>query len=244
MFARLTGAARRVGPADAREGGWIFYTERHGPGGASHSVDRMLEVLRGAGVPPIVDTRLYPGEAARAALARDRELAGRRYAILAPTSRWPGKRWPIERFASLAPQLLARGYERVVIVGSRTEREQCEPLLHLAASDPRVVDRVGSTSIAELMAMIEHASLVVANDSAVLHMSVGLARPLIALYGPTDTATVGPYGRRDDVLQHVQPGERFDHKDRAHGESLMRRIEVDEVVSRVDRLLSHPSPST
>lgn len=61
------------------------------------------------------------------------------------------------------------------------------------------------------------AALVVANDSAALHMAVGFGRPLVALYGPTRAPLVGPYGRETDAIQHVQPEERFDHKDAGRG---------------------------
>lgn len=62
LFVWATGASRRVGFSDARELGWLGYTERHEVGVEMNSVDRMLELLRRAGVPPAVDLRLYsPG---------------------------------------------------------------------------------------------------------------------------------------------------------------------------------------
>lgn len=66
---------------------------------------------------------------------------------MAPTSRWIGKQWPCDRFATLASELLAvggtSGIESVVVVGSGKEREQCGPLLDPARCDPRVQDRLG-----------------------------------------------------------------------------------------------------
>ena len=51
------------------------------------------------------------------------------------------------------------------------------------------------------MAVIEKASLVVANDSAPMHMAVGYGRPMVGLFGPTDPSEVGPYGRDDAVIR-------------------------------------------
>ena len=82
------------------------------------------------------------------------------------------------------------------------------------------------------MALVESSSLVIANDSAALHMAVGFDRPMVALYGPTRVDRVGPYGREADVIQHVTPSDRLDHKDGAAGRALMERIGVEEVVSR------------
>lgn len=235
FLAWATRAPRRVGYADAREMGWMGLTERQRVPRDLHSVDRMLGLVRAMGVEPVADMRLYTPPAARAAADADAALAGTRYAVLAPTSRWPGKQWPAERFAALAPRLLEMGLDAVVIVGSASERGQITPLLD-AANDAklsgRLVDRVGATSVGGLMALIERAALVVANDSAALHIAVGFETPVVALFGPTRIDRVGPYRREASVVQHLEPGERLDHKDEALGRRLMQRIGVDEVAER------------
>ena len=231
FFSWATRAARRVGFANAREMGWLGYTEKHPVDPGLHTVDRMLRLLELAGVRPLLDMRLYTAPADREVLARH-GLTGRRFAVLAPTSRWPGKRWPAERFAALIPRALEADLDAVVLVGSRSEREQCAPLLALAGT-PRVVDCIGATSVGELMALVEASCLVVANDSAALHMAVGFDRPIVALFGPTRVELVGPYRREADVLQHTRPGDRFEHKDEAAGRAMMERLSLEEVAAAV-----------
>src|SRR5690606_35309433 len=126
-------------------------------------------------------------------------------------SRWAGKRWPIERFDALVAELLDPtdgdvAALRVLVVGGPDEREQCGPLLARSERDPRVVDLVGKTSIGRLMAVIARAGLVVASDSAAIHMGVGFDRALVGLFGPTRIELVGPYRREGDVLQARAPG--------------------------------------
>lgn len=229
LFAWATRARTRVGHADARELGWLGYTRRVRTGGDLHSVDRMLALLEGVGVPAVRDMRLYPPPAEVERFAGDARFAGRRVAVVAPTSAWPGKRWSAERFAALTDRLLEMGVETVAAVGAPGEREQCGPMLERAARDARVVDLIGQTGVGGLMACIACASLVVANDSAALHMAVGLGRPMVALFGPTDVRRVGPYGGAGDVIQHRRAGERLDHKDAEAGGAMMARISVDEV---------------
>jgi lipopolysaccharide heptosyltransferase I len=236
FFARATRARRRVGYANARELGWVFLNIRRRVDPGMHAVDRMLDLLRAIGVEPVANMRLYTAWNDRAAVEKDPALSGG-YAVLAPTSRWPGKRWATDRFAAVAQALLSRGVAHVVTVGSNSERDQCGPLLDLAARDNRVVDRVGSTSVGQLMALIESSRLVIANDSAALHMAVGFDRPAVALFGPTRIDLVGPYRRDADVIQHLRPGDRIDHKDEASGRALMDRITVDEVLCRAEERL-------
>lgn len=236
LFAWATGAPRRIGYANAAEGGWLGYTERHEVSRELHAVDRMLELVRLAGVEPVRDMRLYSDPAERERVRASLAGLNGPYALLAPTSRWPGKRWPADRFAAVARTLLGRGAEfgAVVVVGSKGERDQCGPLLELSEVEPRVIDRVGATSVGGLMALIEGAALVIANDSAALHMAVGFARPMIGLFGPTRVDLVGPYGHAADVVQHMRPGERLDHKDESSGTALMERITVEEVLERAE----------
>lgn len=243
VFAWCTRAPRRVGFADARELGWLGTNTRVRLPANMHTVDRMLELVRAVGVEPVRDMRLYTDAAARQRVDGDPALAGRRFVLVAPTSRWPGKRWPADRFATAARQLLGRGADAIVLVGAPCEREQAGPLLDLASREPRVIDRIGRTSIADLMALVEASALVIANDSAPLHMGVGFDRPIVALFGPTRTDRVGPYQQDSDVIQHVNAGEELDHKNEAAGRAMMERISVEEVVGASVARLSRRSPA-
>lgn len=237
LFTRWSGAPVRIGPRPAPEFAWLAYNRQVEIDRRMHTVDRMLALLSGIGVPVLPDMRLFAPPAERQAVESDRRLTGP-FAVIAPTSRWPGKRWPIERFAELARRLLRGGVGAVVVVGSKSERDQCEHLLSAGAAEPRIIDLVGRTSVGGLMALIERAALVVANDSAAIHMAVGFSRPMVALYGPTDRTRVGPYRRDDAVLQHVLPGERLNHKDESLGRTLMERISVDEAVAAAEAALN------
>jgi heptosyltransferase I len=237
-FAFASGARRRIGFArpESRELAFLGYNRRTAVPPAAHTVDKMLALMPPAGAEPVADMRLYTGPkeraAAQAMLAERGFDVSSTYIILAPTSRWPGKRWPAEHFARAAEVLLDSGAaDAAVIVGGKSERDQCGPLLELAGRSPRTLDLIGRTTVGELMALIQSAALVIANDSAALHMAVGFDRPLIALYGPTDISHVGPYRREADVIQHITSGDALDHKNESAGLALMERISVDEVVS-------------
>lgn len=238
ILARVTGAPVRVGYDDARELGWLPLTHRVRTPSGTHTVDKTLALLECLGIPARADReagRLYTGPADQHWLTRE-AYSDRRYAVLAPTSAWPSKQWPADRFAAVAKWLAERSIPAVV-VGAPHERDQCAPLLDLAKRNPLVIDRVGSTSVGQLMALIEKSSLVVANDSGSLHIAVALDRPLIALFGPTDTTLVGPYKRDSDVIQHVKAGDQFYCKDDRSAD-MMPRITVEEVIERASAILS------
>jgi len=229
LFAWWTRAPRRVGYANAPEFAWLGYNERHHVGTNLHSVDRMLTLLEESGVPRVEDMRLHAADEERDWV---RAHLPERYTVFAPTSRWIAKQWPDERFAELAHRLTHATDRHVVLVGGPNESEQIPRLTQLAETTERVVDLVGHTRIGRLLAVIEAADLVVANDSAALHMAVGFDRPTVALYGPTRTELVGPYRRESDVIRGPGPvtDEEYDHKN-PENHALMDRIGIDSVES-------------
>jgi len=236
LMALTTGARRRIGYADAREFGWLGVNERRRVE-APHAVDRMLGLLAASGIPPIADLRLFVAEADRAWWANERERrAIGSYAVFAPTSRWTSKAWPSERWRALAPAILNRGFAQIVCLGSPSEREQVAQALPAGAARERVVDLAGATTVGQSMAIIAAADLVIANDSAPLHMAVGFMRPLIALFGPTDPAAVGPYQRDGCVLRSEEARRATArYRDPRLGDRLMRGIAVDDVTRAIDQ---------
>jgi lipopolysaccharide heptosyltransferase I len=248
LLTRATHAVQRIGFADAREVGWLWrplaYTRRVAvPGGRrAHHVDRVLALTAAAGAEPVADLRIYPDPKDKDALARDPQLGGKRYVLLAPTTRGLGRAWPIERFADLATRLMSRRRElridAIVTTGLASERDYCRRLLaHLHLRCPEHVDRIGKTSISGLMALVEGSALVVCNDSAAMHMAVAFGRPMVALFGATDIGHAGPYKREQDVITHKRPDERVRHRDMAKASELMRRIGVEEVVAGCEQRL-------
>jgi lipopolysaccharide heptosyltransferase I len=234
VFMWSTRAGVRIGYRQAQEGAWLAANRRVDAPRGLHTVDRMLRLAAAAGADVSTpDMRLYADPDALSQVILEYPEP---YAVIAPTSRWASKRWPDERFAQVARELLARRrVERVIVVGAPGERDQCPACLALAGDHPRVTDRVGSTSVSMLMALIARASLVIANDSAAVHMAVGFGRPTVALYGPTDTNRVGPYRLDSCVIQHRRPEDPVDHKNDANA-VLMARITSDEVLEAATRV--------
>jgi lipopolysaccharide heptosyltransferase I len=193
LMALATGAARRVGLADAREGAGWCYTDRVAvPPGPRHAIDRCLLIARALGAddaPPAFRMPLRPDAAAWA----DAALAPlpRPWLVLAVGSRWLTKRWPPAHFAALAGRALAGGGS-AVFVGSPEEG----PLAQAVAAGLRAptLDLSGRTSLPQLTAVLARADAVLANDTGPLHLAVALGRPVAAPYTCTKAALNGPYG--------------------------------------------------
>jgi lipopolysaccharide heptosyltransferase I len=192
-LAFATGAPCRVGPANAREGAWLFYTHRVPTGTPEqHAIERYLTIAQAVGCERgPVEFPFAVDDADRDYVAR---LTPARYAVLMPGANWLTKQWPVERFAALVGPLRERfGLDSVVAGGPDTA--------HLAEKVPATANLAGRTNLRQLVALLERAELVVANDSGPMHIAAALGRPLVTPFGPTNPVRTGPYRRMDAVLR-------------------------------------------
>lgn len=201
FLAWASGAAQRVGFRDAREMAWIFYNRRFRSTAARpHAVDRNLDLIAQLGIstagPPQFPLPISAAElsAARGLLA----AAGctrSDFIAVAPGARWPSKQWGAARFADLIRRAAEAGLPRCVLLGSPDDRA----IAHAIVNElPRgtVVDLVGRTTLRELTAILSLCRLLLSCDSGPMHIAAALARPLVALFGPTDPVRTGPYTQR------------------------------------------------
>lgn len=240
----MTGAKRRVGFKSAREMGWLGYTVRHPKPTAIHTVDKMLHLIKSEGIEVVKDMQLFVSNNDNLwwdDLTKQLEMAGKSFVVIAPTSRWASKRWPAERWADLLDPLLDRCFERIIMIGAPDEQRQVQEIVPgNSACEERFVNLVGKATIGQTMAVISQASLVIANDSAPLHMAVGFKKPCISLFGPTSPARVGPYEQLDSVLRDksLDPQSSLKFKDSRLGDAIMRSIKTADVIERIDMLFA------
>jgi heptosyltransferase-2 len=149
---------------------------------------------RGAPPPAAMAPVLVPDVANRAAaidalgLTREGHVA-----ILCPGAEFgPAKRWPVEHFAALA-KLLARDGYALWILGSPNDRPVAAALLAaLGPGNPGVVDLTGRTDLGTAIDLMSAASLVVSNDSGLMHAAAAVGARLVALFGSSSPAYTPP----------------------------------------------------
>lgn len=228
-----TRAGRRIGFANAREFGFLGANERHVVPRDLHAVDRMLALLEAAGIEPTADMGLVVPDDCEGSWASLRAATGipESFVAFAPTSRWRSKAWPEERWCLLAQHLLAKGVGHIVLLGAGYERPALDAMAALAPDSITVL--AGEAPVGVSMAAVRDARLLVANDSAMLHAAVGLATPLIGLFGPTDPVVSGPYGQGAQTIRSPEAQASGVHyRLRGLGDEWMRRISVEAVLER------------
>lgn len=123
--------------------------------------------------------------------------------VLCPGAEFgPSKQWPADYYANCANHYLDKGWQ-VWILGSPKDQGVANTIAK--QTQFRVKDLTGKTKLAEAIDLMSLASLVLTNDSGLMHIAAALNRPLVAMYGSTSTAFTPPLGEKVQVLQTDLP---------------------------------------
>jgi ADP-heptose:LPS heptosyltransferase len=126
--------------------------------------------------------------------------------VVHPGARYGSKRWPAERFATVAAALAAAGHD-VVVTGSAGERPLAESVVAAAHLPPSAV-LAGRTELEDLCALISTARLVVSGDTGVAHLASAYRRPSVVLFGPASPLIWGPPAAGPHIALWHGTGER------------------------------------
>lgn len=170
--------------------------------------------------------RLWTGpeqDAAARALVPD----GPPVICVGPTSNWPPKSWPPERFAELAARLSAPGAildgARVAVFGAPGDEIEVAPLLRAIPQD-RLINLIGKTDLLTAGAVMRRCALHVGNDSGLLYLSAAADIPALGLFGPTP----GLFGRETEPLAASWAPKVYVVRTRTPMEELLATPGVDE----------------
>ena len=145
------------------------------------------------------------------------------------------KRWFPERFAAVLERLHRSG-RRFLLLGGTGEEPLAEQIS--AEMDHPVINLIGRTTVAEVLALIGRCSLFLSNDSGLMHVAAALNIPQVALFGSTDPQKTAPLNNRAVVIhpEHVGCTPCFK---RSCPEDLecMKAITVEEVAVTAENLL-------
>ncbi|MBM3978914.1 MAG: glycosyltransferase family 9 protein [Planctomycetes bacterium] len=194
LMAWASGAPRRVGFRDAREGGRYAYTHKIASPArdTGHAVDRMWAVAEAFGVGHLPKTFRVPLQPAEVSAARDTLAALPRPVVaVAIGAKWLTKRWPPAHFAEALNRAHSHFGGSCVFIGAPDDTA----LSLEVASKLRgpALDLTGRTSLPRLAAVLSQCDAMLGNDTGPLHLAAALGVPCVAPYLCTRVALHGPY---------------------------------------------------
>jgi heptosyltransferase-2 len=147
----------------------------------------------------------------------------------------PFKRW--KRFADLGKLVVKEMGAKVMVMGGPEEKGLADSIVFEMGSG--AISTAGRTGLRQTAALIKCAEVFVSNDSGLMHLSVAVGTPVVALFGPTDYSRTAPAGKHVKVRYesgcgpcYVLPGDSIGCKEI----ECLHRITPDEVFAALKEL--------
>ncbi len=162
---------------------------------------------------------------------------------IAPGASYAPKQWPLDRFRELIVKLSDNNIADIVLLLTEKEKGLGE---QFETNKSANIKTLINAPLVEVASIIAGASLLLCNDSGLMHIGSAVGTPVLALFGPTHpTLGFSPRGWHDEVIQVDEPcrpcslhGQKPCFRDQQY---CFTRIDVDHVLSRItDRLEKNP----
>ena len=187
----LAGIPRRVGLT----GHWRRWLLNQGPRktfsrGIVHQTYKYLELATTVGAKV---TPQFP--AANPIKSRRAQF---KFALCPGAEYGPAKRWP--RFAEVTEKIAARFPVRWILFG--TPGDETVGLEIAKKLGGKCVNRIGQTTLGELIDELSACDLLLTNDTGTMHLAALLRVPTISIFGSTEPLRTGPLGRGHRIFRH------------------------------------------
>jgi ADP-heptose:LPS heptosyltransferase len=170
-----------------------------------HAVDRYLDFPRHLGAAADEAEFILPlnseAEITGQILLDQYNLRDKNFIAINPVAYWDTKLWDNDKFARLADLIKSNLKMDVIFTGS--EKESIAKIT--SGMTTSGINLGGKTSLPELAYLYKKARLVITTDSGPMHLAAAVATPVIALFGPTDPARTGPYGKDHTIIRTQLP---------------------------------------
>ncbi|MTD28880.1 glycosyltransferase family 9 protein [Erwinia sp. J316] len=142
--------------------------------------------------------------------------------------------WPVKRFAELASLLCQDDQYQVVLTGGPKDRGLVAEFEQLVGPEifSLVENKVGKTSLVELLTLIDGLNVLVTGDTGPLHLAIALQTATVSLYADAEPKHTGPY--QDPQLHMIMKLDEI----RPDSRQPLEQISAEAVQEKITQLVS------
>lgn len=166
------------------------------------------------------------------------------YFVLSPCSRSANRNWLVDRYAKVADHINKNFGLQCVLSSSSDafEKKFTKDIVNSMVSKP--LNLSGKTNLHELYSLVKNSELLISPDSGPIHIATCADKPVIGLYGVTNTVRAGPYNSKDlcidkynDALLKYKGLKSHEAKWRYknNNKKVMGLISTKEVIDKIDK---------
>ena len=114
-----------------------------------------------------------------------------KYVVLVQNASWITKQWSIAKWQKLVKYFDGKNIKMILPSGNLDELERAKEIASIS-TNAQAIDLMPLNEIAYI---IKNANFCICSDTGLAHLSALSGTPSITLYGPTETALIGTYGK-------------------------------------------------
>lgn len=123
------------------------------------------------------------------------------FAALCPGAEYgPAKRWVPDRFAAVAANISETHKLKWKLFGTAKDAEAGDLVAKTLAD--HCVNRIGQTTLEELIEELRACRLLLTNDTGTMHLAALLGVPVVAIFGSTEPRRTSPLGNNHTIIRH------------------------------------------
>jgi heptosyltransferase-2 len=145
------------------------------------------------------------------------------------------KRWPAERYAGLADRFIEEAGANVLLIGSADELDVSLEVEARMRRAPFML--TGRTNLAEAVAILSLADVLITNDTGPAHIASALNRPTLVIFGPTDPRTTRPFSSVAEIIRRPPDCAPCMLRDCPIDHRCMTAISTEEVFTRASSMM-------
>ncbi len=249
LVSLLVRAPLRIGfdRARARDQQWLFTNTKLPARRERHVMDGLFEFAELIGVPrPATPRWDIPVGADDIAAIAPLFAKAKRTLVISPCTgqRFRNYRnWRADWYAQVADYAATRYGAYVVLTGGSTAIEEQYGREIAASARFQVHNLIGKTSLKQLLAILQRASVVLCPDSGPAHMATAVGTPVVGLYATSNRYRTGPYFSQHLVVDKYpkavarefgRPIETLRWGQRVRDPAAMSLITVADVTAKLD----------
>ena len=162
-----------------------------------HEIERNSKVLESIKINEISKPKLYPSQSDK---EKVKEFIKNDFICIAPTAVWFTKQFPLHKWIDFIEKLLLEEINNKILpqnftihlLGAPSDSENCQKIIDTLENKLnqknlkfKVSNLAGKLSLMQSAALMQHAKLVLANDSAPLHLASSVNAPVCAVFCST-----------------------------------------------------------
>ena len=248
LVSLLVKAPLRIGfdKARARDHQWLFSNVKLPARPQRHVMDGLFEFAELIGVEDREPHWDIPVDAADVAAIAPYFTPGKPTLVISPCTGQKFRNyrnWRVDWYAEIADYAAERYGAQVLLTGGTTAIEQSygQDIVRICKSTPR--NLIGQTTLKQLLAILQRASVVLCPDSGPAHMATAVGTPVVGLYATSNRHRTGPYFSQHLVVDRYpdavakefgQPIETLRWGQRVRDPAAMSLITVADVMAKLD----------